>query len=247
MKARPTISRSAAFTLVELLVVVVIVVILISLLLPSLLRGRHRAHAAACAGRLRHIGVGLTQYASDGGYYPIMDYRDPSGSGGASITWCELIYPYMMGKLPPTSTTQVTDLFTDPAVQQKKGSWNRPYVLTYTINANRGTPGFTGIAGEPTNGMTVAQMDALRVPHSLVPEPSRTFAVVDGRRSPYTFLEANTHFVRNAGEMGIWPHDDYNNWLFCDGRVQSLLASTTYGTNGTPTNCKGIWSRTAGD
>ena len=243
MKHHPPISRRAAFTLIELLVVVVIVIVLISLLVPNLLRGRDLAHAASCAGRLRLIGVGLTHYVADGGFYPIMDYRDPGGSGGASITWCELIYPYMTGRPAPTTTPQVDDSFTDPAVQNKRGTWNRPYVLTYMINASR----TGGIAGEPTNGMTTAQMDALRVPVAAVPEPSKTFAVVDGRRSPYTFLEANTHFVRNGGEMNIWPHDGYNNWLFCDGHVQSLLASTTYGSNGTPTNCRGIWTRAMGD
>lgn len=247
MKRRAIISRSAAFTLIELLAVIAVIMLLAALLLPALSRARSQAHAASCASRLKQMGVGLTLYASEEGYFPIMDYRDPFGGGFASVTWCEMIYPYFAGGPPPTSPSMVSDIFTDPAVQDKRGAWNRPFALTYTINANRGTAGFTGIAGEPTNGMTMAQMEALRVPFSLVPEPSRTFAVVDGRKSPYTFLEANTHFVRNAGEMSLNPHDGYNNWLFCDGHVERLLASTTYGSNGTPTNCKGIWSRTQGD
>ena len=123
----------------------------------------------------------------------------------------------------------------------------RRFVLTYMINANRGPSGFSGIAGEPTNGMSQAQMETLRVPHSLVPQPGKTMAVVDGRKSPYTFLEANTHFVRKEADMNQRPHDDYNNWLFCDGHGETLLSLTTYGGNGTPTDYKCILSRTRGD
>lgn len=247
-KTRPTGgTRRTAFSLIELLVVVAVISILCALLLPAIVRAKNQAHTASCASRLRQIGVGLTLYASDGGFYPVMDYRDPGGSGFNSTTWCELIYPYMTGKQPPTSALDVGDFFTDPALQDKQGVNTRRFVLTYMINANRGPSGFSGIAGEPTNGMSQAQMETLRVPHSLVPQPGKTMAVVDGRKSPYTFLEANTHFVRKEADMNQRPHNDYNNWLFCDGHVETLLSSTTYGSNGTPTDCKGIWSRTMGD
>lgn len=102
----------------------------------------------------------------------------------------------------------------------------------------------------------MAAMQALRIPLSLIPEPSRTFSVVDGRRSPYTFLEANTHFVRkgadigspdpNPSTLGIRPHDMLNNWLFCDGHVERLSVESSLG-SGTPMDSRGIWSRTVGD
>jgi prepilin-type N-terminal cleavage/methylation domain-containing protein len=79
-KTRPTGgTRRTAFSLIELLVVVAVISILCALLLPAIVRAKNQAHTASCASRLRQIGVGLTLYASDGGFYPVMDYRDPGG------------------------------------------------------------------------------------------------------------------------------------------------------------------------
>jgi prepilin-type processing-associated H-X9-DG protein/prepilin-type N-terminal cleavage/methylation domain-containing protein len=236
-------SRSWAFTLVELLVVISILAVLLGLLLPGLTRARNEAHAAACAAKLRQIGTGLIQYVTDTKFYPVSDYRDPSGGGFASETWCEMIYPYITGEQPPTNPNLVSDLFTDPGVREKFGNFNRRFALTYPINSSR----TGGIAPITLNGMTRAQMDALRIPIANVPEPSRTFAVVDGRRSPYTFLEANTHFVRDTWEINLRPHDGLNNWLFCDGHVERILVEDTIGSNGLPNAPRGIWTRAAGD
>ena len=56
---------SAAFTLVELLVVIALLVILLALVMPSLVGARHKARRVQCGSNLRSVHVLCTQYASD--------------------------------------------------------------------------------------------------------------------------------------------------------------------------------------
>src|SRR3712207_6468125 len=65
-----TLKRSAAFTLVELLVVLGIVAILLALLLSVFAGVRAAAAKAACANNLRQIGNGLIIYDRDYGRIP---------------------------------------------------------------------------------------------------------------------------------------------------------------------------------
>jgi prepilin-type processing-associated H-X9-DG protein/prepilin-type N-terminal cleavage/methylation domain-containing protein len=61
---------SAAFTLVELLVVLGIIAVLISLLMPALVGVRKKAQAAVCAANMRSIGQALFMYTQRYNYYP---------------------------------------------------------------------------------------------------------------------------------------------------------------------------------
>ena len=67
-------SKSAAFTLVELLVVIGIIAVLMAILLPTLRRSRDAARRVECAANMRTLAMAYIQYAGENRYgLPIAD------------------------------------------------------------------------------------------------------------------------------------------------------------------------------
>jgi len=67
-------SYRRGFTLIELLVVIAIIAVLIALLLPAVQAAREAARRAQCVNNLKQIGLGLYNYESSTGTYPLGVY-----------------------------------------------------------------------------------------------------------------------------------------------------------------------------
>src|SRR5271170_4501924 len=98
------LQRRRGFTLIELLVVIAIIAVLIALLLPAVQSAREAARRIQCTNNLKQLGLGLANYESGNGSYPIALVYNTSvapctspgfGKNCQNTPWFVLMLPFI--------------------------------------------------------------------------------------------------------------------------------------------------------
>ncbi len=119
----PRHSRTAAFSLVELLVTIAIIAVLMGVLLPALGTARGQARRVKCASNLRQLGLALHLYAGDyrGRAMPLAYTLPPLIGDGPPVFWWGtntaggvdhtrgFVWPYLRSDLRPDGVYECPD------------------------------------------------------------------------------------------------------------------------------------------
>lgn len=88
-------SRSAAFTLVELLVVITIIGMLIGLLLPAVQAARESARKVTCMNNQKNISLAMINFEGSRKYFPGHLTNLTVGSKSLAVSWLVPILPHL--------------------------------------------------------------------------------------------------------------------------------------------------------
>ena len=140
-------SRTAGFTLVELLVVIGIIAILIGILLPALGRARASARSVACMSNLRQMGQALNMYVnSNKGSLPYGDFLVSNGGsydGNRSVRWYTVLQNTLSSKYGITwndsaatnsQASKLREMFICPDAPNQSTSQTGYNVVHYTAH-----------------------------------------------------------------------------------------------------------------
>lgn len=229
-----TKTRSAAFTLIEILVVIAIIAVLAAVAFPvanSMLRTSGQAQSAS---NLRQWGSAIMMYSADnGGKLPPVSIA--TGYRG----WDSVVAPYM--KLSADEKSVPEKLFihpNTPAPKDPQGRARRTYAM-------------------PRGSDSVGRIDTPTVALGSIPAPSKTILLTErilNTSVAYSASAADID-VRMVGAQQARQYRgqpfDLNpggrfHYLFVDGHVELLNQEDTIG-SGSVTSARGMWTITQND
>lgn len=213
---------SAAFSLVEVLIVIGIIATLAVLLVPSLDSMRNRAQQARCASNLRQIGSALLQYAGEN-----------NGALPPGRTWDREISPYFGiadWNVKGAHTTVLTcpmDKRTGPLASEK-------YPRSYTSSQIKPADPTQGVFGDDVN-FTSRRLSA-------IPRPGSTIVIfeyfTDATGKPIGNEQFMQAYGYSAGYQstaslprlanGRYYHGSAFNYLFADGHVEAMPPAVVF-------------------
>lgn len=234
---------TAAFTLVELLVVIGIIALLISILLPALAKAREQANTVKCMSNERQMGQALVMFTNEhNGYLPkawfndgviwsqrnngkfTWEYRDPM------YGWTYILSLYMgrnkeAFRCPSDETNHVYDTFNngagglgdDPTADDIPGS--------YRLNIS---------------DLPDGPFEAIRVTRLI--QPSEAIVIADGRQGVNgnawnqlaTWEAPNAHVSESdRNNVAYNRHRGRGMYVFADGHAENVLWKETWTPRGT--------------
>lgn len=125
--------RRTGFTLVELLVVIAIIAMLVTLLLPAVQSAREAARMSSCKNNLRQLGIGLLNYDSAHGVFPIGVYSGLTNFREDGYGWATKLLPFM-------EEQGVYDVISQNYIpgEEEISPWDRPGIFADTRSKFKG-------------------------------------------------------------------------------------------------------------
>ncbi len=224
--------RRGDFTLIELLVVISIIAVLASMLLPALRSAKETANKISCVNNEKQLGVTTSIYVSDyDEWYPFFWHPSVSSLprlGQWARRYIELGY-FSEGRTDAYWPDFDINLHCPSRKPGSNCDANADYVMqalysdaTYDMYGG----GFTNaVAGQ--NGCKVAQ----------VPNPTELVSFCESWSQSKRATNYDCLIVYNARSlpntvapgsitMTPWQHQQGSNYLFCDGHVEHIKATT---------------------
>jgi prepilin-type N-terminal cleavage/methylation domain-containing protein/prepilin-type processing-associated H-X9-DG protein len=208
--------RRRGFTLIELLVVIAIIAVLIALLLPAVQAAREAARRIQCTNNLKQLGLGLANYESSNGSFPIGSVfgtnvppcGSPGFGGGCQNTpWFILMLPFI-----------------------EQGP------LYSSFNASFGTEGVNG-AGGPQGFAINSTVFTTKIPSFQCPSDNVNAFALSSLAAvgvgPYTWSASK-------GNYGInWGNTDNGQWAISGGKgvgqFPTVYRASPFGLNSSTT------------
>lgn len=132
-----SVSRQAAFTLIELLAVIAIVGILAAILIPAVFSVRDRAHVATNTSNLRTINQAAMMWSQDNDGAVVPTYDPSDGWAQSFRNWTGLLAPYLGWSRERTEFEGVEDMpvYVNPRHPDRWG-YGHNYVGLRFVNRN---------------------------------------------------------------------------------------------------------------